>query len=125
MNLSDGNGKTHEKDIHYRMIVKYHSAKLCTSSIFKEDCPPHLTKLRTYLRNNSMIGVCIRGSLRTETHFQNLNGQLVVDRKDPPALAWYQANMKRPVIQKGMYLKAKDRPAISTSSRKSTPSSTG
>jgi hypothetical protein len=109
-NLIADDRKTHATDIHYRMLLKYHS--LCTSGIFKEDCPSHLAHLRTYLRNNSMICVCIRGNSRTETQYQNLNAQLAADRKDPPTKAWYQANAKRPVIQRGQYLSAEDRPQM-------------
>src|SRR5579859_5331488 len=96
------------------MILKYDSSKLCAENIFTEDCPPYLIDLRAYLRGNTNIAICIRGSARTESYFQDLEAQLQQDKEKEPPRSWYPENMKRPVIQKGMYFQPNERPSIAS-----------
>lgn len=104
--------KVHKNSVCYRLSMRYDHTKLCAENIFSEYCPAYVADLRDYLRKSTHIAFFINGSLKTQSDFDNLNEQLGRERKKSPLLAWYPSNMKRPVIQKGMYLKHEERPKI-------------
>jgi hypothetical protein len=90
----------------------YDDNRLCAENIFSDRCPLYAVDLRDYLRTNTHIAFFIRASPQAQTDFENLRRQLNQDRMKNPLLAWYPANCKRPILQKGMYLKPEERPAI-------------
>jgi len=96
------------------LIIQYDASKLCAENIFTEDAPPYITNLRSYLRDDThnQIGFFIRGTDHMEVNFQNLYTQLQQDRENEPSRAWYQQGPKRPIIQKGQYLKQQQRPTV-------------
>jgi len=97
----------------YQLSMHYDHKKLCAENIFTDDCPAYVADLRDYLRNFQDIAFFIRGSAKVAVDFNNLTARLRRDRAKNPLLQWYPEDMSRPVIRKGMYLEAKDRPSIS------------
>ena len=110
--LCGENEKVHEHDQCYQLSMRYDHKKLCAENLFTDDCPVYVADLRDYLRNFQVIAFFIRGDAEVAVDFDNLTARLRQDRARNPLLQWYPEGMSRPVIQKGMYLKAKYRPSI-------------
>jgi hypothetical protein len=110
--LCGENEKVHEHNQCYQLSMRYDHKKLCAENLFTDDCPVYVADLRDYLRSFQVIAFFIRGDAEVAVDFDNLTARLRQDRARNPLLEWYPEGMSRPVIQKGMYLKAKHRPSI-------------